>query len=310
MLDLAVVIVAWNNRSVIGDALSSLLSDLAASHLRCQVYVVDSASSDGTPDLVAREFPQVKLIRSGDNIGFGASNNLALRALGFGKAGAASALPKAVYLLNPDTVTHPCATRALYDALESRLNAGVVGARLTYPDGSFQHSAFRFPGLRQIYCEFFSAPGRFLDGRFNGRYPRSLYAGSAPFAVDFALGATMMFKREALITCPGFDEHFFMYCEEVDLQWRLRRKGWKAYCVPAAHVMHIGGFSASQARPASVVNLWRSRLTLFDKHYPPSKRAMARRLIIAGMRRRIHQLSSQDADMVAACREVIELARA
>ena len=310
MLDLAVVIVAWNNRAVIGDALSSLLADLAASELRHEVWLVDSASSDGTADFVTQEFPQVKVMRSGDNIGFGASNNLALRALGFGEPDASTSLPNAVYLLNPDTATHAGATLSLYDALASSPDAGVVGARLSYPDGGFQHSAFHFSGLRQIYCEFFPAPGRFLDGAFNGRYPRSLYAASAPFAVDFVLGATMMFKREALTACPGFDEDFFMYCEEVDLQWRLRRKGWRAYCVPSAHVMHIGGFSASQARPASVVNLWRSRLTLCDKHYPPSKRWLARRLIIAGMRRRIRQLSRDDAELAAACREVIELARA
>ena len=79
--------------------------------------------------------------------------------------------------------------------------------------GSFQHGAFIFPGLRQIYTEFFWTPGRFIEGQFNGRYPRSYYAGSEPFEVDFTLGATMMLRREVILQTGGFDEDFFMYCE-------------------------------------------------------------------------------------------------
>ena len=310
MTDLAAVIVTWNNRAEIADAIGSLLTDLAATDLKYEVLLVDSASADGTADLVAECFPQVKLIRSHDNIGFGAANNLAFRALGFDSDAAAADLPKVVYLLNPDTITHRGATLTLVDALHAMPRAGVVGAQLSYADGSFQHSAFHFPSLRQIYCEFYPAPGRFREGSFNGRYPRSAYASTEPFAVDFVLGATLMLKREALIDCGGFDEQFFMYCEEVDMQWRMRKKGWQINCVPAAHVTHIGGASASQQRPASLVNLWRSRLQLCDKHYSAPKRALARQLIIAGMNRRISRLSPDEAELEAACREVIHLARA
>ena len=309
MLDLAVVIVTWNNAAVIGDALSSLLADLDASGLRFQVWLADSASSDATADLVERDFPQVRLIRSEINLGFGRANNLALRQIGFWQDTAAADLPNAVYLLNPDTVTQSGATKTLHETLFAISDAGLVGARLRFADGSFQHSAFRFPGLRQIWCEFFATPGRFREGAFNGRYPRALYDRGEPFAVDFALGATMMLKRDALRQCGGFDERFFMYCEEVDLQWRMRRNGWQVYCAPSARVIHLGGGSASQARPASLVNLWRSRLQLADKHYPAWQRAMARRLITAGMRRRIKTLRGVDDELAAACAEVIELAR-
>ena len=254
-VDLAAVIVTWNSAATIAAALRSLIDDLQASELSYQVWVVDSASEDESADIVRRGFPQVNLIESETNIGFGAANNVAIRRLGFGSQGQQALMPAALYLLNPDTITHPGATGRLYDALKSRAEVGIAGARLTFADGSFQHSAFRFPGLRQLWAELLPTPGRLKEGRFNGRYPRSLYGGAEPFEVDFTLGATMMLKREAVLASGMFDEAFFIYCEEVDWAWRLARLGWRALCVPSARVTHIGGASASQAAPSSLIHL-------------------------------------------------------
>ena len=308
--DLAVVIVTWNNAAVIGDALRSLCDDLRESGLRHRVWVVDSASADQTVEIVRIDFPAIKLIESERNIGFAAANNLALRRLGFGDAPAARERPAVVYLLNPDTITHRGATKRLYDELQANPNAGVVGARLTFADGSFQHSAFRFPGLRQIWAELFPTAGRLLEGSFNGRYPRSLYVGNRAFDVDFTLGATMMLKREVIEQSGLFDEDFFLYCEEVDWAWRIKNLGWRILCLPTAHVTHIGGGSTSQARPSSLIQLWKSRLLLYDKHYPTWKRRLARQLVIWGIGRKMRRLSAADAELAAACRTVIELAKA
>lgn len=282
MAELAVVIVTWNVASLVLEALRSLFDDLAAHGPDAVVYVVDSASSDETPDAVAQAFPQVHLIASRENLGFGRANNLALRQIGFGNR-AASDLPRAVYLLNPDTVTQPGATRALYDALMAEERCGLVGAQLEYDDHSFQHSAFYFPGLRQLWVEFFPTPGRLYESRFNGRYPRHLYASGTPFPVDCILGATMMLRREVIMQVGMFDEQFFMYSEEIDWAWRIRRAGWDVLCVPAARVTHLEGRSASQIRPLSIVNLWTSRLLFYRKHYPAWKVLAARLMIAAGM---------------------------
>ena len=308
--DLAVVIVTWNNAEVITDALGSLLLDLGHSGLRYQVWVVDSGSSDQTPSIVRRGFPDVSLIENAANIGFSAANNQAMRLMGFDNPARSPEQPSAVYLLNPDTITHPGATRQLYDTLMSRDSVGVVGARLTFADGSFQHSAFHFPGLRQLWAELLPTPSRLLEGAFNGRYPRHRYAGERPFEVDFTLGATMMLKRAVIQQAGLLDEGFFIYCEEVDWAWRIRRHGWRILCVPAAHVTHIGGASTSQARPSSLVQLWKSRLLLFDKHYPRWKRMLARRLLILGMQRKWRGLAPAQADLRETCLKVIELARA
>lgn len=290
MLDLAVVIVTWNVRDLVQEALHSLYDDLKNSGLSAEVYVVDSASSDGTAEVIAQVFPQVKLTASAENLGFGRATNLGMHKAGFGTPTA----PKAAYLLNPDTITKPGATRALYNALMADSKAGLVGAQLFYGDGSFQHGAFSFPGLRQLWVEFFWTPGRFIEGRFNGRYPRDLYQSGKPFEVDFTLGATMMLKREVIEQTGMFDEQFFMYGEEVDWAWRIHKAGWKALCVPSAHVVHLVGQSTGQVRVQSIINLWTSRLILFRKHYPAWKLALALRMIALGMQRKAERESNNE----------------
>ena len=124
--------------------------------------------------VIRRDFPAVNLTTCDENIGFGRANNLAMRSQsGFDGQGREGDLPGAVYLLNPDTVTRAGATKALFDALFTDASNGVVGARLSFADGSFQHSAFRFPDLRQIWTELYPTPSRWIEGSFNGRYPRS-----------------------------------------------------------------------------------------------------------------------------------------
>lgn len=288
MPDLAVVIVTWNVRDLALDALRSLTADLETSGLSYEVYVVDSASSDGTPQAIAAQFPQAKLIASSENLGFARANNLALRQIGFGQFGAAK-LPNAVYLLNPDTITQPGATRALYDVLMADSRTGLVGAQLSYADGSFQDGAFMFPGLRQLWVEFFPTPGRLIEGTFNGRYPRQRYASGQPFPVDFTLGATMMLRPEVIAQTGMFDEQFFMYCEEIDWAWRIHKAGWNVVCVPPAKVIHLAGQSTAQVRPLSIINLWTSRLKLFRKHYPAWKYLLARGMVALGMRLKMRQ---------------------
>jgi N-acetylglucosaminyl-diphospho-decaprenol L-rhamnosyltransferase len=307
MADLAVVIVTWNVRALVLEALSSLFEDLQANGPSAEVYVVDSASADGTPKAIADVFPQVKLIASKENLGFARGNNLAMQRIGFGDK-SADGHPKAVYLLNPDTITQPGATRMLFDTLMATPKLGLVGAQLAYADGSFQHSAFHFPGLRQLWVEFFPVPGRLIENPFNGRYPRTLYEAGRPFAIDFPLGATFMVKRETIQQTGMFDEQFFMYCEEIDWAWRIHKAGWSAQCVPLAKVVHLGGQSTAQVRPRSVVDLWTSRLRLYRKHYPAWKALIARLIVALGMRRRAGRIEASP-DLLDAYHVVYNMAR-
>ncbi len=298
MTDLAVVIVSWNVRKLLRACLHALLADLERAAPATPVWVVDNASADGTVDLLRERFPTVHLIASAANLGFAAGNNLALRAI-LGDSGL-----QFVWLLNPDTEVQPGATAALVAALEAQPQAGVVGAQLLYGDGSLQQGAFRFPGLGQLAFELFSLPARFYETSLNGRYPRQLYAQSAPFPIDHPLGASMMVRAATIAEVGLLDEAYHMYCEEIDWCWRMRRAGWRALCAPAARVVHHAGRSTVQAPIRSFVNLWTSRARLYARHHSALTFAIARAMVRTGMRRRARGAA---AEMAAACRQIVQV---
>lgn len=282
-MSLAVIIVSYNVRDLLRACLRATYDSLAASpELQAEVMVVDNASTDASAEMVAAEFPQARLTVSSKNLGFAGGNNLALRALGF--ADGRDARPDFVLLLNPDAEPQGEALARMVDFLKRNPHAGGVGPRLSYPDGRFQHSAFAFPGLTQLWFDFFKPrPRRLLESRWNGRYPLSLYDADEPFPVDFVLGAALMTRRETIDAVGLMDEGYFMYAEEVDWCWRMQRAGWPFYCAPAAHVIHHGGASAGQFRARSFVNLWRSRKRLYERFYTPAQLAIAGGIVRLGM---------------------------
>ena len=277
-MDLVTVTVSYNTRDLLGECLDTLFAGLERSGVSAQVWVVDNGSTDGSADMVRQRFPDVHLIAQDENLGFAAANNLALRRLALeGKAA-----PRHILFLNPDTRVVGDALGALVRFLDGTPQAGVAGARLVYGDGRFQHSAFAFPGLTQIFLDFFPLH-RLLDSRLNGRYPRSLYEAGVPFAVDHPLGAAFLVRREVWAQVGGFDERFFMYCEEIDLCRRIKGAGWGIYCVPRAEIVHLAGQSTSQFRDPMFVALWRSRFLMYDKHEGPLFRWLARRIVRLGL---------------------------
>jgi len=277
-MDLVTVTVSYNTRELLGECLDTLLAGLEHSGLSAEVWVVDNGSTDGSADMVRQRFPGVHLIAHDENLGFAAANNLALRQVDL----VGEAAPRHILFLNPDTRVVGDALGVLVRFLDSTPRAGVAGARLVYDDGAFQHSAFAFPGLIQIFLDFFPLY-RLLDSRLNGRYPRSLYEAGLPFAVDHPLGAAFLVRREAWLQVGGFDERFFMYCEEIDLCRRIKGAGWEVYCVPQAEIVHLAGQSTGQFRDRMFVALWRSRFLMYDKHEGPVFRWLARRIVRLGL---------------------------
>lgn len=261
-MDLAVITVSYNTQELLADCLKSVFDGLERSGLAGEVWVVDNASVDGSAEMVQQRFPQVRLIAHDVNLGFAAGNNLALATMGFGTHNSA----RHVLFLNPDTRVLDNALSVLVDFMDSTPSAGAAGARLQHGDGSFQHSAFAFPGMAQVFLDFCPIHHRLLDSRLNGRYSRKLYKEGKPFSVDHPLGAALMVRGETLAQVGGFDENFFMYCEEIDLCQRIKKAGWQIYCVPSAEIVHLVGQSTRQFRDRMYVALWRSRFLLTEKH--------------------------------------------
>lgn len=289
MSDLAVIIVSWNVRDYLADCLRSVYTDLNRSGLAGTVWVVDNASTDGSQALVSDLFPQARLITNPANVGFGAANNQGMTAAVNGDD--TPTPPRYFFLLNPDTLVRPGAIAQLVRCLDGKPAAGMAGPRLVYADGRFQHSAFAFPGLAQLAFDLWPLPDRLYESRLNGRYPRRLYRpDNAPFNVDHPLGAAMMVRRDVAEATGGFDESLHMYCEEIDWCWRIRQAGWTIYTVPAAEIVHHGGQSTKQIPAHSILNLWRSRAQLYQKHYGRLTLLLARYLAQAGLSRKAAQM--------------------
>lgn len=308
---LGVVIVSYQTRDLLDDCLRSVFAALAARQDgRAQVWVVDNASTDGSAALVRERHPEARLVALERNVGFTAGNN---RLLGPWARDAASC-PERILLLNPDAALLPGSLEALEAALSAREDAAVVGPALAFPDGRFQHAAFRFPGLVQTALDLWPMP-RLAEHPINGRYPMARYEAGTPFPVDFVLGACMLLRGRALREVGPLDEGFFMYCEEIDWCRRALQAGWRSYCVPDARVLHHGGAASGRVSARSFRLKWESRLRYARKHEPAWKAAAMAALVRAGMRaqlRRDARAGLEDAERARraeACRAVLAAAR-
>jgi GT2 family glycosyltransferase len=294
-LDLAIAIINWNVCGLLEACLTSAYVSLESSGLHGEVWVVDNASTDGSTEMVQERFPQAKLITNQTNAGFAAANNQTLRSMGF-PLGEADQLPRYVLLLNPDARLLNDALTTMVHFLEENPGAGAAGAKLLYPDGQLQHSAFGFPTLAQAFLDFFPLHHRLLVSRLNGRYPPQLYERGEPFPIDHPLGAALMARRQAIQDVGLLDERFFIYCEEVDWCMRMKKAGWSIHCVPRAEVVHHEARSTRQVRGEMFAALWKSRYLLFEKHYGRFYQWAVRRIVGLGLRaerRRVHAAYQQ-----------------
>jgi len=209
-----------------------------------EVFVVDNGSTDGSVQMVSREFPWVELIANEVNLGFVKANNQALR----------HCEGEYVLLLNSDTIVWPKALQSLVAFLDSYPEVGVVGAELRNKDNSLQPSWNQFPSL---WSE--------LNGR-NIRV-RHLYGDSGAYLIDWIGGACMMVRRAVISDVGLLDENIFMYSEETDWCYRIRQAGWQVAYLPGACITHLGGASSASSPTRFSIELYKSKLFFFRKHY-------------------------------------------
>lgn len=252
MLDVSIIILNWNTRDLLAQCLASVYAYPPEG--KFEVFVVDNASSDGSVQMVQEQFPQVRLIRNAKNVGFAQANNQAIL------------LSQGCYLLliNSDAIATPGAIQSLVSLVETEPRAGIVGARLLNLDGSFQASHTPFPTLGQELLVL-TGLGRLLKGSwFPSRGPE---VGKGPQVVDYVEGACMLVRRQAFEEVGGLDEGYFMYAEEVDWCYEMKKAGWQVWYQPAAKILHVGGGSSQHRRPQREADLYRSRVRFFRKHY-------------------------------------------
>jgi N-acetylglucosaminyl-diphospho-decaprenol L-rhamnosyltransferase len=299
-LDLSIVVVSYNTAHLLEKCLASVYANADAGR-SFEIIVIDNASVDDSCNVVLQKFPTVKLIANPTNAGFAAATNQGLKL----------ARGEYLLLLNPDTEVMGDALWQLVNFLDNEPQAAVVGGALLYSDKTFQEGAFRFPGLGQIFFDFYPLNWRLTRSRLNGRYPRRLYEGrnaANAFEIDFPLGACLMVRRSVVERVGYLDEAFFMYMEEIDFCYRIkhtpiaagyapvslrfrpgrrRAHNWKIYCLPSAQIIHHAGASTRQFREEMQVQLFKSRRLFYQKHYSRRFQVAAGLLTRLGMASKI-----------------------
>lgn len=225
---------------------------------RTEVFVVDNASTDGSADLVAAEFPWVCLIRSPHNGGYAYGNNLALQ----------RAAGRYCLLLNPDTVVPANALADMVAFLDAHPEAAVAGPKLVRADGSLDLACRRsFPSPEVSLYRLLGLSRLFPKSRRFGRYNLTYLDPDEPAEVDSVVGAFMLVRREAIEQVGLLDESFFMYGEDLDWAWRMKERGWKVLYNPAVTVLHHKGEASRQASDRALLAFYDAMRIFYRKHY-------------------------------------------
>ncbi len=258
--DVSVVIVTRSNRRYLEPCLASLLGP--PFRHTYDVVVVDNGSTDGTQEWLRAIYPAITLIDNGANVGLSRACN----------QGIAASSGRYVLLLNDDTLVTSAALDGMVDFLDRTPEAGAVGGRLMNEDGTVQACYNSFSTLRE---ELLIAT-RLGEALWPG-YPSTMDA-TAVERVDWICSACLMLRRAALDQIGLLDEEYFIYGDEVDLQYRLQQAGWGVYFIPGADTLHYGGRSLDRWKRRRMV--YRGKMLFYRKHYGPL-RSGALRLMYA-----------------------------
>ncbi len=258
-MKLSIVVVNWNTNDLLGDCLNSIYGNPPEGEF--EVIVVDNASTDGSQDVIKTNFPQVKLIANDQNLGFSRANNQAIRA----------SRGEYILLLNSDTVVSDDALGKMIRFMDEHPEAGVASCTLLLSDGTpqpFIHG--KDPTLGYLIR-------RILRMLLKGRFMHD-WRGAEVIETDWVTGACMMVRKRVIDEVGLLDENMFMYFEDNDWCYRMRKKGWKIYYYPFVQITHLCGRSAD--RPSRKEDYYRSLVYFYKKHYSLPARLVLSMLLI------------------------------
>ena len=252
---LSVVFLSYNTRDLTRQALSAVLA--AAEGLEAEIFVVDNASADGSADMVAEEFPQVKLIRNPANVGFAAGNNVALRQV----------VGEYALLINTDTIVRRDALRTMVEFLDAHPEAGACGCKILNPDGTLQLDSRRgFPTPLAAFCKMSGLSRLFPKHPLIAHYHMTYLDPEQTAEVEVLSGSCMMVRKAAMDQVGLLDEDYFMYGEDIDWCYRFHQADWKIYYVPTTEIIHFRGESG-RGTPLKILYRKSHAMSIFvNKH--------------------------------------------
>lgn len=255
--DVSIIIVNWNTREILRDCLRSVYEN--AGEIDFDVIVVDNASTDGSVEMVRREFDKVQLIANPENRGFAAANNQGMEV----------AAGRYMLLLNSDTIVLDGAIAKTAAFADAHPEAAVVGCRVLNRDRSLQPTCFMYPSALNLLLAATYLNKLFPRSRFFGRERMTWWDRNDVREVEVVTGCFMLVRREAIDQVGVMDDGFFMYGEETDWCWRFRKAGWRNLYTPDGQIIHLGGQSTAQVSAPMMVQLRLSILRVIRKHRGP-----------------------------------------
>jgi len=257
--DVSIIIVNWNTKELLRQCLKSLYD--IASNVRFEVYVVDNNSSDGSTEMVKRDFPQIKLIENRQNEGFARANNKAMY----------YARGRYILLLNSDTVVLDQAFDKMLAYMDEHRDAGVLGCRLINKEGSLQVSAAWFSTLATALLGSNIVPralaGFFRMKKFPGQNFLTNRSHEEIQDVDWVVGACMLVRHEIIHEVGLLDEKLFIFGEEIEWCFRIKKRGWRIIYFPDAKLIHYGGGSAKESSKISAYRRVFAERYIYHKHH-------------------------------------------
>jgi len=254
-IDLSIIIVSYNVCGFLQNCLKSIF-DSNIDHA-FEIIIVDNNSTDESSSIIRREFPTITWLQNDKNLGFAAANNQGIN----------QSMGQFILLLNPDTEVRSGAIEALFQIMEDDPSVGACGSKLVNPDGSLQQSCYPFPTLGNEIIRL-----HHLEKLFPlTQYPMDQWDKNLTYPVDNIQGASLLLRKSALDEVGLLDESFFVYTEEVDLNYRLKKAGWKNVYVPNSVVVHFGGQSTKQNKTEMFLELYKTKIQFFRKHYGATK---------------------------------------
>ena len=253
-LDLSIIIVSYNTRDMTLECIDSVLRETTTA--RYEIIVVDNASADGSAEAIRIKYPTIRLIETGENIGFARANNLA----------AVSATGRRILLLNPDTVILNHAIDSLYEFALENPECRIWGGRTVFGNGALNpQSCWGRMTLWSTFCNVLGLSqlkgSMFFNPEEYGRWQRDSIR-----TVDIVTGCFFLIDSDLWKQLKGFDPIFFMYAEEADLCLRAQRFGAKPKINPSATIIHYGGAS-ERDRVDQKIKLLAGKNTLIRRHW-------------------------------------------
>ncbi len=238
----SIIILSYNTKNLLRECLQSVYKHLASFDF--EIIVIDNASSDKSAEMVKSEFKKVQLIQSDKNLGFSKGNNL----------GVLYAQGEYLFFLNSDTQLVDDSLKHIVEVVQTYANVGIVGGKLINPDKTIQRSCGNFYSLPAVFLMLFTTE----------KLEMTQSKGTSLISVDWISGACFFIPKKIFNEVKGFDENLFMYTEDVELCYRVRKKGYGVCYYPRMSILHAG--QGSSNRTFAIIHIYKGLLYFYKKH--------------------------------------------